>query len=133
MTVTPREKTMKRILVVDDSRVTREVMKVFLIARDVEVVEAADGAEALAKVRANPPSIVLADLGMPRLDGCGLCEAIRADPRTRDVPVVIITSSQDEESGRRAQAAGAREVLRKPVQPQQLMDALRRHMAVRAS
>ncbi len=124
---------MKRILVVDDSRVTREVMKVFLIARDVEVVEAADGAEALAKVRANPPNIVLADLGMPRLDGCGLCEAIRSDPRTRDVPVVIITSSQDEESGRRAQAAGAREVLRKPVQPKQLLDALQRHIIVRAS
>ncbi len=133
MTAKSRETTMKRILVVDDSRVTREVMKVFLIARDVEVVEAADGAEALAKVRANPPNIVLADLGMPRLDGCGLCEAIRSDPRTRDVPVVIITSSQDEDSGRRAQAAGAREVLRKPIQPQQLMDALRRHMTLRAS
>ncbi len=119
---------MKRILVVDDSRVTREIIKVFLIAADVTLLEAKDGAEALEKVRADPPDLVLADLAMPRLDGYGLCEAIRADPRTRKVPVVILTSIQDAATARRARSAGAREVLRKPVQPRPLREALERNL-----
>jgi two-component system chemotaxis response regulator CheY len=119
---------MKRILLVDDSRVTRELMKVYLIARDVELLEAADGAEALAKVKADPPDLVLADLRMPRLDGVGLCEALSADLRTRGVPVVILTSDRDADTIRRARAAGAREVLQKPIQPQPLLAAINRHL-----
>lgn len=124
---------MKRILLVDDSRVTRELMKVYLIARDVTLLEAADGAEALAKVKADPPDLVLADLRMPQLDGVGLCEALRADPRTRDVPVLILTSERDTESALRARSAGAREVLRKPIQPQPLLEAINRHLATDAA
>jgi len=119
---------MKRILLVDDSRVTREVMKVYLIARDVSLFEAADGQEALEKVRADPPDLVIADMRMPRLDGGQLCEAMRADSRTRDVPVLILTSNKDAETKVRARASGAREVLQKPIQPRELLDAVNRHL-----
>lgn len=119
---------MKRILLVDDSRVTRELMKVYLIARDVELQEAADGLEALTKIRLDPPDLVLADLRMPRLDGFGLCEALRKDLRLRTVPVVILTSNRDADTERRLRAAGAREVLLKPIQPQPLLDAIHRHL-----
>ncbi len=120
---------MRRILLVDDSRVTRELMKVYLIARDVELLEAANGAEALALLRRIRPDIVLADQRMPRLDGFGLCEAMQADPGLRSIPVVILTSSQDEDTERRLLAAGAREVLQKPIQPQPLQDAILRHLS----
>ena len=119
---------MKRILLVDDSRVTRELMKVYLIARDVTLLEAADGEEALEKVRGDPPDLVIADMRMPRLDGRGLCEALKRDPVTRHVPVVILTSSKDLETRRTAREAGAREVLQKPIQPQALLEAVSRHM-----
>jgi CheY-like chemotaxis protein len=119
---------MTRILLVDDSRVTRELMKVYLIARNVTLLEAADGAEALAKVRADPPDLILADLRMPGLDGVALCEALRADLRTRNVPVVILTSDRDADTLGRALAAGAREVLQKPIQPQPLLAAIHRHL-----
>jgi CheY-like chemotaxis protein len=119
---------MKRILVVDDSRVTREVIKVLLIARDVTLVEATNGREALGKVRSDPPDLVLADLQMPELDGYGLCEALRSDPKTKNVPVVILTSCLGDEITVRARAAGAREVLRKPVQPEPLLAAVQRHI-----
>src|SRR5512139_4087577 len=119
---------MKRILLVDDSRVTRELMKVYLIGRDVTLLEAADGAEALEKVRADPPDLVLADMRMPRLDGSGLCEALRDDPSTSHVPVVILTSNKDLETRRRARAAGAREVLQKPIQPHALLEAVACHL-----
>lgn len=120
---------MTTILLVDDSRVSRELIKVYLIARDVTIVEAADGQEALARVRAERPDLVLADLRMPRLDGVGLCEAIAADPFVSHVPVIILTSNADPETAGRCLAAGAREVLRKPIQPQPLLEAVNRHLA----
>lgn len=120
---------MKRILLVDDSRVTRELIKVFLIAKDVTLLEAVDGQDALEKVRADPPDIVVADMRMPRLDGGELCEALAKDPATRDVPVLILTSNRDAETRSRARAAGAREVLQKPIQPQTLLEAVNRHLA----
>lgn len=120
---------MKRILLVDDSRVTRELIKVFLIAKDVTLLEAVDGQDALEKVRADPPDIVVADMRMPRLDGGQLCEALAKDPATRDVPVLILTSNRDAETRSRARAAGAREVLQKPIQPQTLLEAVNRHLA----
>lgn len=120
---------MKRILLVDDSRVTREIMKVYLIAKDVILLEAADGQEALEKACAEPPDLVIADMLMPRMDGSGLCAALAKDPRTRHVPVLILTSNKDADTRRRARGAGAREVLQKPIQPHALLDAVTRTLA----
>jgi CheY-like chemotaxis protein len=119
---------MRRILLVDDSRVTRELIKVYLIAKDVELQEAPDGAEALRMIRANPPDLVLADLLMPRLDGFGLCQALKADPRLRKVPVLILTSNRDADVEQRLMQVGALQVLQKPIQPQPLQDAIQRHL-----
>ncbi|HYG68410.1 MAG TPA: response regulator [Anaeromyxobacteraceae bacterium] len=120
---------MKRILVVDDSRVTRELMKVYLIARDVELLDASNGAEALALIHRVRPDVVLADLRMPRLDGFGLCQALRADPSLSRIPVVILTSVKDAETEQRLRAVGAREVLQKPIQPQPLLEAIERSLS----
>ena len=100
-----------RILVVDDSRVSRELMKVYLIARDVELLEAADGFEAMDVIRSHRPDLVLADVRMPRLDGFGLCAALRSNPALAGIPVVILTSFFTDEAVLRLRAAGAREVL----------------------
>ncbi len=120
---------MKTVLLVDDSRVTREIMKVYLIARDVELIEAVDGVEALQRVKEHRPDLVLADIRMPRLDGYELCRALQADPATSRIPVLILTSNADPDTVERCHGAGAREVLRKPIQPQPLLAAINRHMA----
>lgn len=124
---------MKRILLVDDSRVSRELIKVYLIARDVELREAADGVEALGIIGADPPDLVLADLRMPRLDGFGLCQALRSHPSLRHVPVIILTSSRDADAERRLLTIGARQVLQKPIQPQPLQEAIQRHLPGQAA
>lgn len=124
-----RSKPPTRILVVDDSRVSRELIKVYLIARDVELLEASDGLEAIGVARRLRPDLVLADMQMPRLDGLGLCRAMRADATLAAVPVLILTSRCDEETEARLHAAGARAVLRKPIQPRPLLEALARHLA----
>ena len=116
----------RTILLVDDSRVTRELIKVYLIAKDVRLIEAVDGQDALVRIRMDRPDLVLADLRMPRLDGVGLCEAMRSSAITSSIPVVILTSNKDAESIQRCLAAGAREVLNKPIQPQPLIAAVKR-------
>ncbi len=124
---------MKTILLVDDSRVTRNLMAVYLLAKDVRLLEAGDGEEALATMRAERPDLVVADLRMPRLDGPAMCKAMRDDPALRSIPVLILTSTRDPESLVRCRAAGAREVLFKPIEPQPLLAAVYRNIPMAAS
>lgn len=121
---------MKTILLVDDSQVTRELIKVYLIVKDVRILEARDGLEALDVARRECPDLVLCDLRMPRLDGPGLCRQLAADPALRSVPVIILTSNKDAASRRACLDAGARAVLGKPVGPHDLHDAVRRHAGI---
>jgi CheY-like chemotaxis protein len=120
---------MNTILLVDDSRVSREVIKIFLIGRQVRVLEASDGREALELLMDQTPDLILADLEMPELDGVGLCEALYADARLRRIPVLVLSGTATPEQTRRCRAAGALEVLSKPIQPQALLAALDRHLA----
>ena len=121
-----------QILIVDDSRVTREVTKVFLIAKDVNLLEARHGEDALKVVRESKPDLVVADLQMPRLDGAGLCRALAAEAELAPVPVIILTSNADAASKQRCLDAGAREVLNKPVQPAELLAAINRQLGLRS-
>jgi two-component system chemotaxis response regulator CheY len=120
---------MARILLVDDSLVIIELTKIYLMGRSVSLLEARDGAEALRLVRSEHPDLVIADLRMPRLDGPGLCEAMRQDERSAHIPVIIMTSNQDAESRERCLAAGAREVLTKPLAPNALHAAIGRYVS----
>ena len=124
---------MNTILLVDDSRVSREVIKIFLIGRQVRVLEASDGREALELLLDKTPDLILADLEMPELDGVGLCEALYADARLRRIPVLVLSGTATPEQTRRCRAAGALEVLSKPIQPQALLAALDRHLAPSAA
>ena len=121
---------MKTILLVDDSQVTRELIKVYLIVKGVRVLDARDGVEALAVARVERPDLVLCDLRMPRLDGPGLCRALAREPALSATPVIILTSNKDEASRRACLDAGARAVLTKPVGPHDLHEAVQRHAGI---
>lgn len=116
----------RRVLLVDDSRVTREVMKVGLIVAGMEVMDAADGEEALQVIRTQRPDAVVADLEMPKLDGPALCRAIGQDPSISNTPVVIVTSHREFAARAECIKAGARAVLNKPLTPRALLDELAR-------
>lgn len=121
---------MKSILLVNESRVTLELIKVYLVVKDVRVLETRDGAEALNIARAERPDLVLCDLRLPTLDGLGLCRAIRSDPALRDTPVIIFSSDNDRETLRLCREAGAHDVLRKPIGPRELHVAVWRHAGI---
>jgi len=114
---------MRTILLVDDSRVVREVMKVYLITSDHVVLEASNGLEALTLARQRRPDVVVADLRMPKLDGLALCGALCEPPA---IPVIILTSNDSAEAAEQCLRAGARAVLTKPVEPKRLLEAVRR-------
>jgi CheY-like chemotaxis protein len=119
------------VLLVDDSRVTREVIKLFLVGRGYRILEAADGVQALRMMHEHHPDLVLTDYDMPELDGLGLCEAISEDSRFRGTRVLVLSGTATPEQSRRCKAAGAREILAKPIQPRPLLDALQRHLPAR--
>ena len=81
-----------RVLVVEDNAQVRELLAAALAAAGYQVATAPDGVAGLAAALAAPPDLVLADLQMPRLDGAALCQRLMSTPRTRGVPVLIVTA-----------------------------------------
>ena len=79
-----------------------------------------DGAEALVQARAKLPDVVLLDLGMPRLDGHSVCEALRADPRTRRMPIIMLSGQTDVAEKVKGLTLGADDYVTKPFHPEEL-------------
>jgi CheY-like chemotaxis protein len=109
--------TAKLILVVDDEIAVRMICSFNLEAAGLEVTEAADGEEALAAVRERRPDLVLLDVMMPKRDGWAVAAELRADPRTRDLPIVFLTARVDDADRRRAHQLGVVGYITKPFDP----------------
>ncbi|MBF0262578.1 MAG: diguanylate cyclase [Magnetococcales bacterium] len=104
-----------RILVADDSRSAREMIRNFLEKSGYLVTEAADGKEAVRKFREMPHDLVLMDANMPVVDGYRACAEIRRSSQGGDVGIIMITALDDDESVEKAFAAGAEEYINKPI------------------
>jgi CheY-like chemotaxis protein len=87
----------KRILLVEDDRFLRRACETGLRRKGFTVVAAADGVQALALARAERPDLVLLDLLMPKMPGIDVLRALKADPGTRDIPVLILSNSSREQ------------------------------------
>jgi len=95
----------KRVVVVDDNAFNRRLVQVLLHSRGYEVCEAASAPEAFATLTEKPPDIILMDIRLPGMDGLTATRKLKADPATRDIPVVAVTSyamKGDEETAREA-------------------------------
>ncbi len=104
-----------RILFVDDDPIMREFAMVHLSTDKAQVSLAADGVEALEALAASRADVVLLDLEMPRLDGFEVLARLRADPSTRELPVIVVTGREDVAAIDRAFEAGATSFLVKPI------------------
>ncbi|HJU20651.1 MAG TPA: PleD family two-component system response regulator [Stellaceae bacterium] len=114
-----------RILVVDDIELNVKLLEAKLSGEYYDVVRAYSGPEALAIAGAEPPDLVLLDVMMPRMDGFEVCRRLKADPRTADVPVVMVTALSDVANRVRGLEAGADDFLTKPVNDIALFARLR--------
>jgi signal transduction histidine kinase/CheY-like chemotaxis protein len=120
-----------RVLVVDDNADMREYTARLLQPRwDVEV--AADGVAALASLRAHPADLVLSDVMMPGVGGFELLQALRADPATRDIPVILLSARAGEESRVEGLLAGADDYVTKPFSARELVARVEAHLALKA-
>jgi two-component system alkaline phosphatase synthesis response regulator PhoP len=119
------------ILLADDEEDVSLVARTRLEVNGFEVVTAADGAEALDRFRERRPDLVLLDLRMPRMNGYEVCQVLKTDPATRDVPVIIFSasSSQSQELERRCLELGADDYIRKPYNAEQLVARVRKQLA----
>ncbi|PPS40264.1 ATP-binding protein [Chroococcidiopsis sp. TS-821] len=116
-----------RVLVVDDNADMRDYLTRILSAH-VAVEAVADGAAALAAIAQRVPNLVLSDVMMPGLDGFGLLHALRADPRTREIPVILLSARAGEEAIVEGLDAGADDYLIKPFSAQELISRVNAHL-----
>lgn len=114
----------KRILVVEDDPTIRSNIARLLQLEDFTVITAENGAEGLARARAEKPDLVLSDAMMPILDGYGLLEQLRADPQTATTPFIFLTAKTEKVDMRRGMNLGADDFLTKPVTREDLLEAI---------
>ena len=119
----PQTSTRERVLVADDNADMRDYVRQVL--RDWDVVTAVDGVEALHLAQAHPPSLIVTDVMMPRLDGFGLLRELRSDPRTRAIPVLMLSARAGEGSRVSGLDAGADDYVVKPFGGQELVARVR--------
>jgi CheY-like chemotaxis protein len=117
---------MNRILIVDDKATSRELLRTVLEKQGYVVTEAADGEEALQRVRAESPHLILLDLQMPVRNGYEVLRELRQDTRFAALPIIALTASAMQGDRERALAAGFTAYLAKPVMLSELRDEVRR-------
>jgi two-component system chemotaxis response regulator CheY len=115
-----------RILIVDDSASMRALLYHALSASGFEVEQADDGLAGLEWLAMNEVDLVITDINMPRLDGFGLIEKLRAGTRHRDRPILVLTTESSREKKDRARSAGATGWIVKPFDPEKLVATVRR-------
>jgi len=126
-TATTPGKPLARIIWADDNADMREYVR-RLLAATYDVVAVADGLAALTAAQSAPPDLVLSDIMMPGLDGLGLLRELRADARTRTVPIILLSARAGQESTVQGLEAGADDYLTKPFSAAELLARVRTHL-----
>ena len=114
-----------KVLVVDDFEDNRAMYAEFLRYSGFDVTEASNGAEAIEKATALRPDVVIMDLSLPIVDGWEATRRLKAEPRTRDIPIVALTGHALEGHSQGAREAGCNRFLAKPCLPETLLETLR--------
>jgi two-component system, OmpR family, response regulator len=117
----PLEARKMRVLIADDSRILRRLITLSLTrVGGLDVIESADGRQAVELAQREHPDAVLLDVQMPGFDGPAVLASLSADPGTTGIPVVFLTAECDPSEHARLRALGARGVLQKPFDPETL-------------
>ena len=112
---------MPLVLVVDDNLQNLELLQVYLEDVDCETVAAYDGLEALEMVAKHEPDLILLDIMMPKMSGFEVCERLKNDPKTADIPIIIVTALHEFGDIERGIDAGTDDFLSKPVNKLELI------------
>lgn len=120
------------ILLVDDTPANLRLLMEILMNQGYQVRPVADGQRAIAAARLQPPDLVLLDIKMPILDGYGVCEALKADERTRDIPVIFLTVLDDPVDKAKGFEMGGVDYITKPFESLELLARVQNQLRLRA-
>jgi two-component system, chemotaxis family, chemotaxis protein CheY len=112
---------MKKILIVDDSHTTRRLISYMLRKNNYVIVEAEDGIDAIEKLSNLQVDLVIADLNMPNMDGIEFVKNLRNNYYFMDIPIIMLTTSRDDQMKRNAFEAGVNMFLNKPIRTDMLL------------
>jgi len=115
-----------RVLIADADAEARSLYRRALHTAGCDVLEAADGRDALAKALSRPPSVIVTEASLPFIDGYALCTLLRHDSTTRVVPIVMVTAETEPRQLARARESGADVVLTKPAAAEVILNEIRR-------
>jgi len=123
----------KKILIVDDERDIVKGLTIRLQSHGYEVVTAFDGAQGVFIAHKESPNLVLLDIRMPAGDGFSVAQQLRKSIDTLHIPIIFLTGSPEKNSEQRAEQLGARFYIKKPYDPEELLDAVRRALETEPS
>ena len=116
----------KRILIVDDERDIVKALTIRLRGAGYEIVTAFDGAQGIFMAHKEKPDLILLDIRMPAGNGFSIAEKLKQSVDTLAIPVIFLTGSPEKNSEEKAMALGARFYVKKPYDPEELLDAIKR-------
>jgi two-component system cell cycle response regulator DivK len=116
----------KRILLIEDNEFNRKIVRDLLARQPYDLLEANDGEAGVAAARRDRPDVIVMDVQLPKLSGLDATRAIRADPDTAKIPIIVVTSFALSGDDKKAMDAGASAYLAKPYSPRQLLDTIRK-------
>ncbi len=114
----------KTVMVVDDSASLRAVVSMALKGAGYDVLEGADGKDALAKLDGRKVNLIISDLNMPNMDGLSFLKAVKSLPGYKFTPFIMLTTESQESKMKEGQAAGAKAWVVKPFKPEQMLTAV---------
>lgn len=117
----------KRILIADDNENIRDALTYLLEDEGYEILQAMNGAEALALVRERRPDILFLDIMMPGINGYDVCRSIKSDPQVRGTYVIMLTAKGQAAEQERGKAVGADDYIVKPFSPMEILSIVRKH------
>jgi DNA-binding response OmpR family regulator len=123
----------KRILIVDDERDIVKALMIRLRSSGYDVITAFDGAQGVFMANKEIPDLVILDIRMPAGDGFSVVEKLKGSNRTHRIPVIILTGSPETNAEEKAMGLGARFYIKKPYDPEELLDAVKRALETKSS
>ena len=116
----------KKILLIEDNEFNRKIVRDLLARQPYDLLEAHDGEAGVAAARRDRPDVIVMDVQLPKLSGLDATRAIRADPDTAKIPIIVVTSFALSGDDKKAMDAGASAYLAKPYSPRQLLEAIKK-------